>query len=292
MKKDPTILSVLIGLVVLSLIFLVIERLVGKGRKQPIIRKGWWTDVFYWIFTPLVTKQITKLVLIVPVTVLVLAHVTSVEALKTGAYKGFGPLSRLPIWVQVLMIYVQADFIGYWSHRFFHSRRWWPFHAVNHSSEELDWLGSVRVHPVNDLLNNLAQVTPLLLLGFNVFATVSAAIFFTFYAIFLHANVNWDFGPFRSVLASPAFHRWHHSKDQDAWDKNFAGLLPMWDIIFGTYYMPKGRWPENFGIHDPMPKSYLGQLWAPFAWLRRMKKGTPSPATTEIKTTGMQESLK
>ena len=156
MKKEATILSVLTGLVVLSLIFFVIERVFGRGRTQPIIRKGWWTDVLYWVFTPLVTKQITKLVVIVPVTVLVLAHVTSVEALKTGAYRGFGPLSRLPVWVQVILIYVQADFIGYWSHRFFHSRRWWPFHAVHHSSEELDWLGSVRVHPVNDLLNNFA----------------------------------------------------------------------------------------------------------------------------------------
>ena len=278
MKKEPTILSVLIGLLVLSAVFFLIERVFGKGRKQPILRKGWWTDVVYWVLTPLVTKQVTKLVFIVPVVVLVIAKVTTPEAIKAGDYHGFGPLSRLPLWLQVMLIYVQGDFIGYWSHRFFHSRRWWPFHAVHHSSEELDWLGSVRVHPVNDLLNNLAQVTPLLLLGYNVFATLSAPLFFTFYAIFIHANVNWDYGPLRSVVASPVFHRWHHSKDEEAWDKNFAGLLPMWDILFGTYYMPKGRWPENFGIHEPMPAGYLGQLWAPFAWLKRMRK----PAVVEV----------
>ena len=56
MKNEATLWSVLIGLVVLSLLFFIIERLVGNGRKQPIMRKGWWTDVFYWIFTPLVTK--------------------------------------------------------------------------------------------------------------------------------------------------------------------------------------------------------------------------------------------
>ena len=272
MKNDPTILSVLIGLFVLSFVFFVIERLVGRGRKQAIIRKGWWTDVLYWIFTPLVTKQTTKLLVIIPALVLVLTHVTSVDALKAGAYRGFGPLSRLPLWLQAVMIFVQADFIGYWSHRLFHGRHFWPFHAVHHSSEELDWLGSVRVHPVNDFVSKLAQVTPLLLMGYNVFATLSAATFFTLYAIFLHANVNWDFGPLRNVIASPAFHRWHHSKDKAAWDKNFAGLLPFWDILFGTYYMPKGRWPENFGIYEPMPKSFFGQLWEPFAWLYRLNK--------------------
>lgn len=53
------------------------------------------------------------------------------------------------------------------------------------------------------------------------------------------------------------------------WATDVAGLLPLWDIIFGTYYMPRNRWPENFGILEPMPKGYLGQLWEPFAWLRR-----------------------
>lgn len=78
----------------------------------------------------------------------------------------------------------------------------------------------------------------------------------TFYAIFLHANVDWDFGPWRKVIATPVFHRRHHSRDREAWDKNFAGLLPFWDILFGTYYMPEGRQPENFGINEPMPASF------------------------------------
>jgi len=45
-------------------------------------------------------------------------------------------------------------------------------------------------------------------------------------------------GPLRAVLASPRFHRWHHTSAKEGRDKNFAGLLPLWDILFGTYYMP------------------------------------------------------
>jgi sterol desaturase/sphingolipid hydroxylase (fatty acid hydroxylase superfamily) len=106
--------------------------------------------------------------------------------------------------------------------------------------------------------------------------TLSSAPVLTFYAIFLHANVNWDFGSLRTIIATPVFHRWHHSRDREALDKNFAGLLPLWDILFGTYYMPKDRHPRNFGISEPMPKSYLSQFWEPFAWiLRRGNKVDP-----------------
>jgi sterol desaturase/sphingolipid hydroxylase (fatty acid hydroxylase superfamily) len=262
----------------LSAIFFVIERLIARGsnRPQPVFRRGWVTDVVYWFITALLTKPLVRFLIILPAALLVLANVTSVDVLKLGNYRGYGPLSQQPIWLQAVQIYIIVDFFSYWSHRLFHRGRWWPFHAVHHSSEDLDWLGSLRVHPINDFVNKLAQVTPVLLMGYNPTVTLATAPILTFYAIFLHANVNWDFGPLRSVIATPVFHRWHHSKDREAWDKNFAGLFPFWDILFGTYYMPKDRYPENFGICEPMPKGYLGQLWEPFAWnLRRGKKVDP-----------------
>lgn len=265
MRTDKSFLSVVVGLLVLSVVFFVIERLLGRGRKQPVFRRGWATDAVYWFVTILVTKPFARLMILLPVSLLVLAQVTSVEELKLQNYHGYGPLSRQPLWLQAVQIYLLVDFCAYWMHRWFHRGRLWPFHAVHHSSEDLDWLGSLRVHPVNDLMNKLAQATPVLLLGYNPLVTLSTAPILTFYALFLHANVNWDFGPFRAVIATPVFHRWHHSREREAWDKNFAGLLPIWDLIFGTYYMPKGRVPENFGICEPMPKSFFGQLWEPFA---------------------------
>jgi sterol desaturase/sphingolipid hydroxylase (fatty acid hydroxylase superfamily) len=232
--------------------------------------------VIYWFTTILLLKPVVRFAILLPLSLLIIAKVTTVDVLKMGDYVGYGPLSRQPIWLQAIQIYVLVDFFAYWGHRLFHGGKWWPFHAVHHSSEDLDWLGSLRVHPVNDIVNKLIQATPVLLLGYNPMVTLSTAPFLTFYAIFIHANVNWDFGPLRSVIATPVFHRWHHSRDREAWDKNFAGLFPFWDILFGTYYMPKDRYPENFGICEPMPKGYLGQLWEPFAWImRRGKKVDP-----------------
>jgi len=254
-------------------IFFIIERVIGRNRSRPLLRKGLFTDVCFWFFTPLITKAVSKGAFILPVVILVALGVVSVEGLKSGAYQGFGPLSHQPLWLEIVEIYVLFDFFGYWSHRLFHRGRWWPFHAVHHSSEDLDWLSSVRVHPVNDFVSKVCQVTPFLLLGFKPVAALSAAGFFTFYAIFLHANVDWDFGPLRYVIATPVFHRWHHSKDREAWDKNFAGLFVFWDMIFGTFYMPKGRKPENFGIPEEFPKDFLGQLVHPFG--RAFRKRAP-----------------
>lgn len=278
MSSEKSFLGVLVTLLILSLVFFFIERIAGRGRNrvQPVFRRGWFTDVIYWFATILLTKPLVRLLLIVPVAVLVIFQIIPVETFRSRDYSGFGPLSRQPVWVQAIQIYLLVDFIGYWTHRLFHRGKWWPFHAVHHSSEDLDWLGSLRVHPVNDLCNKLAQVTPVLLMGYNPAVTLSTAPLLTLYAIFIHANVNWDFGPLRSVIATPVFHRWHHSREREAWDKNFAGLFPIWDLLFRTYYMPKGRYPENFGICEPMPHSYLGQMWEPFSRLfRKVQKVDP-----------------
>ena len=97
MKTDKTFLSVLVALLILSIIFFVIERIFGRGRQQPILRRGWFTDVIYWFTTILFTKPFVRVMLILPLSVLILAKVTSVDVLKMQGYTGYGPLSRQPI---------------------------------------------------------------------------------------------------------------------------------------------------------------------------------------------------
>ena len=194
MKGGTSITDVVVGFFLLSLIFILVERVLGRRRGQPWLRRGWAVDVMYWFFSPLVTGALARLMLIAPVLVLLWAGVARGEDFRLGQYHGFGPVARQPVWLQIIEIYLMFDFIGYWTHRFFHRRRWWPFHAVHHSSEDLDWLSGVRIHPVNELLSKFCQVTPFLLLGFNPFVTLSTAPFFTFHAIFVHAAVDWNLG--------------------------------------------------------------------------------------------------
>ncbi len=258
--------GILIAFVLLSLVFYAVERLFPAIRGQRRLRRGFTLDLLYWLFTPLVTKALAKGAVIAGVVLiaLLLGHELG-PGLGEELTRGFGPVARQPLWAVALEMLVLGDLVGYWTHRAFHGKRLWKFHAVHHSSTELDWLSSVRLHPVNDVLSRLAQVAVLMLAGFPLTALAVYIPFLTLNAIFLHANVSWDYGPLRYVISSPRFHRWHHTSQAEGQDRNFAGLLPLWDLLFGTFYMPEGRQPERFGIAgEPVPETLWGQLAYPF----------------------------
>lgn len=258
----PTIAGIFAALIVVGAGMLVIERLWPARRGQRLLfRRQWLLDLAYWFFTPVVTRAISHAGVVVAVVMLALVAGWKLDPETIGA--GFGPIAVQPRWVQAIALVVLLDFVGYWMHRLFHGRRLWPFHAIHHSSEDLDWLSAVRVHPVNDLVSRIVPVIIALLLGFSPLVLAGTLPFFAIYAILLHANVDWDFGPLRRVIASPAFHRWHHTSGEEGRDKNFAGILPLWDIVFGTYHMPRHA-PQRFGVDDPVPATLWGQLMWPF----------------------------
>jgi sterol desaturase/sphingolipid hydroxylase (fatty acid hydroxylase superfamily) len=258
----PTIQGLLIGFVVLFVAFRLLELLRPVERRLPILRRGFWTDLVYWAFTPLATRAITRFCVIVAIVPLALLIYGRVD--KELLLNGFGPASRLPLWLQAILILLIGDFIGYWMHRAFHRGRLWRFHAVHHSSVDLDWLSAVRLHPVNDALMRIAGTLPVLALGFAPVAVAGIAPFLTLMAILVHANLDWDWGPLRWLVVSPRFHRWHHTDEANARDRNFAGLLPLWDTLFGTYHMPRGELPQQFGTATPVPARLLGQMLFPF----------------------------
>lgn len=259
---QPSPQSLLLWFIGLLLVFRLIEFTRPREQRRPILRRGFVTDVCYWVFTPLATHFVTLVsVVIAIIPFALIVHGRLDKALVEG---GFGPASRLPLWQQAVLILLITDFIGYWSHRWFHGRRLWRIHAIHHSSTDLDWLSSVRVHPLNEALTRVVTTLPVLMLGFAPIAVAGVVPWLTLMAIVIHANVDWDWGPFRVVLASPRFHRWHHTDEAHARDKNFAGMLPLWDILFGTYYMPRDRRPASFGTDTPVPGGLIGQLMFPF----------------------------
>jgi len=257
-----TITSVIVGFFVLLVAFRLLEWLRPKEQRLLILRRGFWTDLAYWTFTPLTTRLLTTatvLVVLAPVALLIYGRID-----RNMILHGYGPVSRLPLWVQGVGIVLVAEIIGYWMHRAFHTTRLWKFHAVHHSSVDLDWLSAVRVHPVNDAVAKLAATAPILVLGFAPIAVAGIMPVLTLLAILVHAHVDWDWGPLRGVIASPRFHRWHHTDEAAARDKNFAGLLPVLDMLFGTYYMPKDARPTSFGTDTAVPAGLLQQLAFPF----------------------------
>jgi sterol desaturase/sphingolipid hydroxylase (fatty acid hydroxylase superfamily) len=249
-------MGVVIALLVLSLFFGLLEGRFSALPKRSIWRRERRVDFLYWFFTPFVTRAISAIG--AGATFLILARIT-------GHRLGSSWFASQPLWLQWIEVIIGGDLTGYATHRLFHRRPLWRFHAIHHSSESLDWLAAARVHPLNEAISRVLQLIPFFLLGFDPRVVAAAVPFLTFYAIFLHANLRWDFGPLRYVIASPRFHRWHHTSEDDGLDRNFAGLFPWIDLLFGTFHMPRDREPQRFGLHDePIPTTFVAQLAYPF----------------------------
>lgn len=159
----------------------------------------------------------------------------------------------------VLLSLLVTDFLMYWEHRFEH-RFLWPVHAVHHSVENLSAATSYS-HPAQFVPMFMMISVPLSLIDFGslaVPAIVSTTVFFL--QLFIHSPVRIGFGPLRHLLVDPAFHRLHHSLEQQHFDRNFSILFSFWDRIFGTQVMPRaGEWPE-VGIHEARSPRTVAEL--------------------------------
>jgi sterol desaturase/sphingolipid hydroxylase (fatty acid hydroxylase superfamily) len=176
---------------------------------------------------------------------------------------GYGWAASLPVWAQVLAIFAITDIAQYWIHRLLHGAALWPFHAIHHSAREVTWSTTYRIHPVNWLIYMASVAVLTRLMGFSPAAFAAMAPINLIIGAVVHANLNWTFGPFKYVIASPVFHRWHHVMDPAVRDKNFAPTFPILDVIFGTFYMPKDRLPEAYGV-EGVPGNFFAQLIWPF----------------------------
>lgn len=291
-------------LILLGVIFSLIEKpwrdLKNSGSIWPWKRQGFRTDIVYWITGPIFERTIVIIfiaVLLCPFVLLVTRYwdLESARTLLINEYQaqgkslppewvlvlqarfkelsnGFGPLATWPAWSQFIAVLIVGDFSGYWIHRFFHiSSRAWPLHAVHHSSERLDWLSAVRQHPMAEAIGKAGLALPVFMIGLPVSVVAAAAPIFGFYALLVHARVDWDYGRWKYVIASPVFHRWHHSRSPEAIDRNFSALFPIWDIIFGTYYMPDDKKPYDFGTVKPVPEGWWAQMTYPFRGRKKRK---------------------
>jgi sterol desaturase/sphingolipid hydroxylase (fatty acid hydroxylase superfamily) len=250
--------------IALALIFTVLNHFWSCNPGVP-----WWrrrelvTDIVYWFFVPLFGRVFRIGLLVLGAGVVFGIH--DADGLIAFYDNGHGPLAQLPLWAQALLFLVASDFMLYWLHRLFHSGEFWKYHAVHHSAVELDWISAARFHPVNLLLGTIGVDVILLMAGISPNVMLWVGPFNTFHSAFVHANLNWTLGPFKYVLASPVFHRWHHTMLEEGGNTNFAGSFPIWDILFGTFRMPEDRLPEGYGRDEAlMPPEIVGQLAFPF----------------------------
>ena len=221
---------------------------------------SFWTDMGYLALSP-VTEVISC--------AMTSAGITACAALAgdhigVALLDGFGPVMQQPRWLILLEMLVIGDLFYYCGHRLAHQvPLLWRFHAVHHANKHLKATSALRAHPLECYVHVL-HIVPLFLVGFPVDALIPLMPFVMLYAMFIHADKNIALRPVSYLINSPAFHRWHHALDISSGTKNYAGLFPIYDKLFGTYYLPAHA-PAAIGIeHDDVPDTCAAQLLYPF----------------------------
>lgn len=171
-----------------------------------------------------------------------------------------------------------GDFTAYWRHRLEHTRLLWPAHAVHHSDTQMTWTAIERFHPINRCSTFFIDASVLILMGLPPFAVVANYLVRHYYGSFIHADLPWTYGPLGRIFVSPAMHRWHHSADERAFDKNFATVFSVFDRAFGTHYVP-GPHEGRLGVHDPIAPTLTSQLT--YALTPRAYRRTPPEINRE-----------
>jgi sterol desaturase/sphingolipid hydroxylase (fatty acid hydroxylase superfamily) len=250
-----------VNLLATGLMFAPLERWVPHRREQRLFRTEWREDLFYYLVSSMFV-QILGFLALAP---------SQVINANTDSWDAFrATVASLPWLVQFAIVLILSDLAQYWYHRLFHKVPFlWGFHAIHHSAKSMDWLAGSRMHFVEVILLRAITSLPLFTLGFSASVMQAYIGFIYIWSSLLHANVGGDFNRLGHWIATPRFHHWHHGLEREAFDVNFAIHFPWLDKLFGTFHLPPGRWPENYGIPEDVPKGYLGQ--AAYPWTRKGK---------------------
>jgi sterol desaturase/sphingolipid hydroxylase (fatty acid hydroxylase superfamily) len=258
-------LAALRNLVVLAAIFTLLPKFFWICNKTP----PWWrkpdlsTDLC-WTIVPNIVNRIAQTLLLI-FGIIACYGVFEPTEIANFLTEGHGPLAGLGFWPQIMLYLLGSDLVMYFTHRLFHRERLWRFHAVHHSSRHLEWSSATRFHPVDSIFHGSLADVVMLLLGVPPDVLIWMMPFNVGSSALVHANLDWSFGPFRYLLASPVFHRWHHTSPSRGGSSNFAGTFALFDVLFGTFYMPAGQHPDAYGLDDPnFPADFAGQLIHPF----------------------------
>lgn len=159
--------------------------------------------------------------------------------------------TRLPLtWWSWVLAFVVADFSYYWMHRWEHEvRLLWAHHSVHHSSPEFNLTTALRLSWVEGVIEWLFFV-PMVLMGFGVVQTLIVLSANVTYQTWIHTQKIGRLGVWDKIINTPSVHRVHHSSNEEYLDKNYGGVLMIWDLMFGTYQAETEK--PVYGITKPL----------------------------------------
>lgn len=251
-------------LIGLSVIVWSLEILIPWRKGQRVIRRDFWLDVFYmffvfFLFSLIGFNAISNVFNEAFNDLLAMVGINNLVAIEISSWPG---------WVQLLVMFVLADFLQWNIHRLLHRVPWlWKFHKVHHSVKEMGFAAHLRFHFMETIVYKSLQYIPLGMIGFGL------DDFFIIHMIGLlvghlnHANLGWDYGPLKYILNNPKMHIWHHAKELPSkYGVNYGITLSIWDYLFGTAYVPSSGRDIELGFDDDerYQTGFLGHVVTPF----------------------------
>ena len=208
--------------------------------------------------------------------------------LFTATYAGYSymqtnfiPWSFEASAITIALAVFVADFLYYWEHRIAHEiRGLWIHHAVHHSSRYMNMTTGVRFGAFEGVWSMFAMF-PMVLLGFPAELIIFGSLVVLAYQTWIHTELINKLGPLEWVLNTPSHHRVHHGCDDEYVDKNYGGILIVWDRLFSTFKEEEKRpryglardfdsvnplkvwfseFPQFFG--DVLKSKSIGEAWS------------------------------
>ncbi len=188
-----------------------------------------------------------------------------------------------------LVLFVAEDFCYYWFHRSHHEvRALWAVHVNHHSSQHYNLSTALRQAVLTPLTGPIFWA-PLALVGFPPVMILTAQAWSLLYQFWLHTEAIDSLGPLEKIINTPSHHRVHHGANVEYLDKNHAGILIIWDKLFGTFEPERKRVefgltknihtynPLKIGFHEvgaiardvaraPTLRAKLGYIFCPPGW--------------------------
>ena len=153
-------------------------------------------------------------------------------------------------WWNWVLVFLGADFLYYWMHRFKHEIRWmWADHSVHHSGNRMNVFMNFRLGWTGLIVGTWLMHLPLVLVGFSPSAVITTYALSLVWQAWIHTDmIGKLWNPLELVLNTPSHHRVHHARNPVYLDKNYAGLLIIWDRMFGSFQEELEEEPCDYGL--------------------------------------------
>ena len=194
------------------------------------------------------------------------------QVLETTVFATLGLLGLLPVywlvpwelpmvWWSWVLAFLVADLTYYWMHRIEHERRiLWASHSVHHSSQDYNLTVGFRLSWVESLFEWVFLI-PMILIGFNPFQAIICLVLVAQYQHWVHTEHVRKLGWLDEVFNTPSVHRVHHGSNRKYLDKNYGGVLILWDKLFGTFQREEDEviygLTQNIDTNNPVTINFI-----------------------------------